>query len=189
MAFPCPLVSSRQGLGDRSKCLILRHYKGVLDVPVLLESRHPGLDRGPCTLLTLAVACATAATPIPVPTDTPVPTATPTPNTGNWEQDVSKDLMNDTSTLLIGLQASESTLEPPYEDPMMMVACPSEYRGEGLVLVVINWDKYLGPDNPKVDWRVNSESPTTTRWLSVGDIGTAHFKPNEAVADLRACSH
>lgn len=122
-------------------------------------------------LMTLAVACATAAPPTPIPTNTPVPTATPvpTPDTGNWTSENWKDPIDDGAFLTIQLQASESTLDFPYDAPRISVGCRQFPGGSVGIGMIVLWDAYVGSGPMEVDWRVNGETAKTTYWLGRDD--------------------
>ncbi len=146
-------------------------------------------------LLTLAVACATAAIPTPAPTNTPVatatpvPTPTPSPDTGNWTSENWKDPIDDGAFLTIQLQATESTLDFPYDEPRLSVGCrqfPGVSVGIGMIVL---WDAYVGSGPMEVDWRVNGEAAKTTYWLGRDEatiLPISHELDNESLlTDLR----
>lgn len=161
-------------------------------------------------LLMLAVACAAAATPTPIPTATPAPTATlvptptftpaptptpspaptakplptPTPDAGNWVQEDFTDAIDDSGFLTVRLQASESTLTFPYDDPWLSVGCVNPSSENSQIVIIILWDDYLGSGNPRVDWRVDSEPAKTTIWIRNSDDATAKGDPRQEVNDL-----
>ena len=136
-------------------------------------------------LLMLAVACAPAATPTPVPTVTPVPTATvvPTPDTGNWVREDFTDAIDDRGFLTVKLQASESTLTFPYDDPWLSVGCVNPSSDNSQIAILILWDEYLGSGNPRVDWRVDSKPARTDIWKGA-DEAIAKDKAYREVNDL-----
>ena len=147
-----------------------------------------GLVASTCliVLLLLAIGCtspAPTATPVPTPTPTAVPTATPEPSTGDWVQLVNTDPITDKKETVISLQASESTLEFPYDDPLLLVQCRNLPRSGDVLWVTIAWDAYLGSYS-RVEWRVNSETASEELWRSFGDSFTVSSKPGQVVSDL-----
>ncbi len=120
----------------------------------------------------------------PTPTSVPTITPTPKPSTGEWEQFETTDPISDMHDTVIALRASESTLEFPYEDPLIWVVCQTPSRGDPLLGVIISWEEYLGSDDTIVDWRVNDEPVSTREWVLVGDDTTLSFDTDRIVSDL-----
>ena len=153
-------------------------------------------------LLTLAVACATAATPTPVPTVTPVPTATlvPTPTPapaptatptmepqrGNWVKEEYQDPIDDSLAISIKLQASESTLGFPYDNPWLGVVCIELSGDRSGIGMFIEWGEFLGSDDLIIDWRVDSKRAASPRvWRLSGDNSTTLlFEPSTYLRDI-----
>lgn len=136
-------------------------------------------------LLMLAVACAPSATPTPIPTATLAPTATPvpTPDTGNWVQEDFTDAIDDRGFHTVKLQATESTLTFPYDDPWLSVGCVNPNSDNSQIAILILWDEYLGSGNPRVDWRVDSKPARSAIWRGA-DEAIAKSKAYREVNDL-----
>ena len=137
---------------------------------------------GAIALLMLAVACS-APTPTPLPTATPTSASAQEPSTGNWRNVEYTDPISDNRLISIGLYASESTgvLD---KNPMLLVGCLIQSPGEISSRANINWDAYLGSDDPIVAWRVDDEEASTSTWDLLGDDVTSSPEIEQIVSDL-----
>ncbi|MYC30494.1 MAG: hypothetical protein F4X65_10460 [Chloroflexi bacterium] len=95
-----------------------------------------------------------------------------------------KDAISGTYSIGIGIVATESTLEWPYDNPYLYVSCFGASGDNPLFAIVISWHEYLGNENPEVSWRLNEESASTERWFLVGDDGVRTTEPRQLVLDL-----
>ena len=183
IAIHAPLSDSPLGRGNCDKLPVSNATKGFL-LFQFFQSKCLVASIWLIVLPLLAVGCsAPAPTVTPVPTPTPTVAPTPAPSTGNWVQFVDTDPITDEKETVITLVASESTLEFPYDDPLLFVQCRNLPRSGPVLWVSISWNAYIG-SRSTVEWRVNSETASEELWRSFGDSFTSSHKPKQIVSDL-----
>jgi len=127
------------------------------------------------TATPMPVPTATAvpmATPTPEPTATPTPSPTPTPTMGKWWTGTYTDPLDDSILTLASLLADSG--KGTYGDPVVLeIACQDGKTG-----LMINWESYLGIDDPNVTWRIDDAPARTYKWtISTVEYDITFFPP------------